>query len=310
MPEQKDVQKRIESIDGLVREIEKVSDPAVRSLASQLVQSLMDLHGSGFERMLEIVHSRGETGQEIIDEMGRDELVRSLLLLYGLHPLDLHSRVIEALEKSRPYLQSHGGNVELVRVSDAGAVTLRLEGSCHSCPSSAVTLQSTVEQAIYEAAPDVTAIIVEGAVQVQKIESPSQFVPLSVLQGGGNGNGHGSHPVSASVARDWTDVFGLDAIPPGILRKQDVGGQPVLFCKLNEDFYAYDVNCPGCGQPLEGGRIEDTILACPICLQRYDLVHAGRGVDISTLHLEPIPLLRENGHARVAILSQAQRSAV
>ena len=307
MSDQKEIQRRIESIEGLVREIEKVSDPAVRSLSKQLVQSLMDLHGAGLERMMEIVHGSGDAGQGIVDELGRDNLVRSLLLLYGLHPLDLQTRVVEALEKTRPYLKSHGGNVQLVRVSDSGAVTLRLEGSCHSCPSSAVTLQSTVEQAIYEAAPDVTAIIVEGA--IQESPSPATFVPLASLQGNGNGNGNGSHAEGAPTDKtDWEDVFGLDAIPPGTLRKQDVGGQPVLFCKLNEEFYAYGVTCPGCGQPLEGGPLENTILACPICQQRYDLVHAGRGIDVSTLHLEPVPLLKENGHAKVAVISRVQRS--
>jgi Fe-S cluster biogenesis protein NfuA/nitrite reductase/ring-hydroxylating ferredoxin subunit len=306
MSEQKEVQRRIESIEGLVHEIEKVSDPVVRSLSKQLVQSLMDLHGSGLERILEIVHGSGDGGTQIIDQMGRDDLVASLLLLYGLHPLDLQTRVLQALEKSRPYLRSHGGNVELVNVSESGAVTLRLEGSCHSCPSSAVTLQSTVEQAIYNAAPDITGIIVEGAIQEQ---APALgFVPLSSLQG--NGNGHSARQVSAAADQtEWEDVFGLDALTPGTLRKQDVGGQPVLFCKLNEDFYAYAETCPGCGQPLEGGRLENEILACPICLQRYDLVHAGRGLDISTLHLDPIPLLRENGRAKVAIISRVQRSA-
>ncbi len=306
MSEQKEVQRRIESIEGLVREIEKVSDPVVRSLSKQLIQSMMDLHGSGLERIMEIVHGRGEGGAQIIDQMGRDDLVASLLLLYGLHPLDLHTRVLQALEKSRPYLRSHGGNVELVNVSESGAVTLRLEGSCHSCPSSAVTLQSTVEQAIYNAAPDITGIIVEGAIQEQ---TPALgFVPLASLQG--NGNGHSAHQVSAAPDQtEWEDVFGLDALQPGMLQKQDVGGQPVLFCKLNEDFYAYAETCPGCGQPLEGGRLENEILACPICLQRYDLVHAGRGLDVSTLHLDPIPLLRENGRARVAIISRVQRSA-
>ena len=312
MSEQRETQARIESIEALVREMEKVSDPAARSLSQRLVQALMDLHGAGFERTLEIIHRAGETGQQMIDELGRDPLVRSLLLLYGLHPLDLQSRVLEALETTRPYLRSHGGNVEFVRLSDTGAVTLRLEGTCHSCPSSAVTLQSTVEQAIYEAAPDVTAIIVEGA--LQESASPGAFVPLEKL--GGNGNGH--HAINASAPAplhpaanhaDWEDVFDLDALPPGALRKQDVGGQPVLFCKLNDDYYAYGNACPGCGQPLEGGQIENDILACPICLQRYDLVHAGRGVDISTLHLEPIPLLKENGRARIAIVSRVERSA-
>jgi hypothetical protein len=60
MPELKEVQKRIESIEGLIREIEKVSDPSIASLSKQLVQALMDLHGSGIERMLEIAHRRGD----------------------------------------------------------------------------------------------------------------------------------------------------------------------------------------------------------------------------------------------------------
>ncbi|MGA8037062.1 MAG: NifU family protein [Candidatus Acidiferrales bacterium] len=315
MSDHKDVQRRIESIEGLVREMEKVSDPAVQSLSKQLVQSLMDLHGMGLERMLEITHQSGPGGQRIIDDMGRDDLVSSLLLLYGLHPLDLEARVMQALEKSRPYLKSHGGNVELMKVSEDGAVVLKLQGSCHSCPSSAVTLQSTVEQAIYDAAPDVTSIFVDGVVE-QKPKAAG-FIPVASLQTNGHGhaaatgNGHANRSsASAPLKTEWEDVFGLEALPPGILRAQDVGGEPVLFCQLNEQLYAYGMTCPGCGQPLEGGRLDDAILACPICQQKYDLIHAGRSVDISQLHLQPIPLLKENGRARVAVLSRAQRSAV
>lgn len=305
MSEEKEVQRRLESIEGLVREVEKVSDPAVRSLSNQLVQSLMDLHGSGFERMLEIVHSKGEAGQAIIDELGRDDVVKSLLLLYGLHPLDVRTRVVEALERTRPYLRSHGGNVQLMGVSDSGTVTLRLEGSCNSCPSSAVTLQSTVEQAIYDDAPDVTAIIVEGA--VRESQASASFVPLEKLQGNGGGNGSCSSS-AASHRTEWEDVFGLDTIPPGTLRQQEVGGNRVLFCKLNDDLYAYGPTCPGCDQPLETGRLENTILACPTCQQRFDLVHAGRGVDVPVLHLEPVPLLKEDGRARVAVIARFQGS--
>lgn len=186
MSEQKDVQGRIESIEGLVREIENVSDPATRSLARQLVQSLMDLHGSGIERMMEIVHRSGENGQQIVDELGRDGLVRSLLLLYGLHPLDLQARILEALDKSAPYLRSHGGNVELVNVSESGAVTIRLAESSHACPSSGLTLQSTVEQAIYEYAPDVTSIVIEGLAQERA--TGLGFVPIAALLTAGNGS--------------------------------------------------------------------------------------------------------------------------
>jgi Fe-S cluster biogenesis protein NfuA len=184
MSEQDEVQRRIASIEGLVREAERVSDPASRSLCRQLVQSLMDLHGAGLGRMLEIVHQTGEPGQQIIDEMGSDPLVRSLLLLYGLHPLDMETRVLQALEKVRPYLRSHGSEVELIGLTDAGVLTLRFEGSSHSCPSSAATLQSTVEQAVYDAVPDVASIVVDVAEE----SSPGAFVPLEALRGGARGS--------------------------------------------------------------------------------------------------------------------------
>jgi len=189
MAEREEARRRIESIERLIREMEKLPDPDVVSLCKQLVQSLMDLHGSGLERLLEIVHRSGDGGTQVIDELGRDELVSSLLLLYGLHPLDLRSRILQALEKSRPSLRLHGGDVELVDLSDTGSVTVRLEASGHSCRSSAATLQTTVEEAIYAAAPDVTAIVVEGG--AQEPATVVGFVPLASLQG--NGNGHVLH---------------------------------------------------------------------------------------------------------------------
>ena len=62
----------------------------------------------------------------------------------------------------RPFLAHHDGDVELLAVDpDAGAVVLRLLGSCDGCPSSAVTLQLAVERAIVEAAPEIVRIDVD-----------------------------------------------------------------------------------------------------------------------------------------------------
>jgi Fe-S cluster biogenesis protein NfuA/nitrite reductase/ring-hydroxylating ferredoxin subunit len=307
MPAQSNVQSQLQSIEALLQRIEKGNDPAMSAMAKDLVQRLMEFHGEGIERMLEIIHADAPGQSAIIDALGQDPLVRSLLLLYGLHPDGLEARLQQALEKTRPYLKSHGGNVSLISVDDAGAVTLRLEGSCHGCASSSATLKLAVEEAIYEVAPDVTAIHVEGAV-----DEPSRsvaFVPLSQLGGNGNGNGHESATERDVVG--WKDVFGLDAIPTGTLRTEEVGGREMLFCRLEETLYAYNNNCPGCGQPLSAGRLEGTVLACPICSQHYDVVRAGRGMDLESLHLEPVPLLRENGRVRVALpLAKAERSAV
>src|SRR5580704_421364 len=167
MPASSEVLSKLKSIEGLLQQVEKANDPALTATVKELVQLVMEFHGSGFERMLEITHETGPSGASIIDALGRDDLVRSLLLLHGLHPDNLETRVMQALEKTRPYLKSHGGNVNLVRVDDSGRVTLSLEGNCHGCPSSSATLKLAVEEAIYDAAPDVTAIIVQGSIQEQ-----------------------------------------------------------------------------------------------------------------------------------------------
>ena len=304
MPTSHEIQNRLKTIETLVQRIEQVKDAAVKATAKELVQSLMEFHGAGLERMLEIVHDSLESGPSVIETLGQDELVRSLLLLYGLHPDALETRVLQALEKTRPYLRSHGGNVNLVAVEHSGAVTLRLEGSCHGCPSSSATLKLAVEEAIYDAAPDVTAITVEGSIQEQPA---SGFVPLLSLDR--NGKGHATEAARAEVG--WEDVLGLDAIPAGVLRTEQIAGRDILFCRLDETLYAYNNTCPGCGQPLAGGGLKGAVLACPICSQHYDVVHAGRGVDLDTIHLEPVPLLRENGRVRVALpLSKAPGSGM
>ena len=161
MPASNEVDRQLKSIEALIRKVEEATDPALAATARELVQALMELHGSGLERMLGIVDQAGPDGASTIAAFGRDDLVRSLLLLYGLHPIVIETRVREALEKVRPYLHSHGGNVELLGIED-GVVHLRLQGNCHGCPSSAATLKQTIEEAIYEKAPDTAGIEVEG----------------------------------------------------------------------------------------------------------------------------------------------------
>jgi Fe-S cluster biogenesis protein NfuA/nitrite reductase/ring-hydroxylating ferredoxin subunit len=262
----------------------------------ELLQSLMELHGSCIERMMEITAEAGGAGQAIVERFTGDELVRGLLLLYGLHPVALEARVSQALDKVRPYLSSHGGNVELLGVED-GVVRLRLQGSCKSCPSSAMTLKLAIEEAIYEAAPDVAGIEAEGALeQAAAAATTSGFVPLEGLRGRDEtgqtpaGNRHG-----------WQEVSGLASLARGGLQAMEVAGRALLFCRLDETFYAYGNLCPGCGQTLQGAYLDATNIVCPACKQRYDCAGAGRGLDRPGLQLEPFPLLIEQGRAKVAL---------
>ncbi len=161
MSTNKELQQQIQRIGGLVQEIESIADPSVRASTKQLVQLLMEFHGAGLDRALEIVANTGEGGLRLIDELGRDPLVSSLLVLYGLHPHDVDTRARRAVEHVLPKVQRGGGEVEVLDISN-GVVRLRLSVSGHACGSTANTLKSMVEEAIYETAPDVGSIVIEG----------------------------------------------------------------------------------------------------------------------------------------------------
>ena len=280
----------MQQVEGLIRKIENLPDAEARASAVELVQALMDFHGAGLDRLMEIVAEAGDAGYAIFDNFARDSLVGSLLLLYGLHPTPLETRVMQALEKVRPYLDSHGGNVELLGIADE-VVRLRLQGSCKSCPSSSMTLKLAIEEAIYEAAPDVRAIEAEG---VAEQAAPTGFVQI----GKSNGNGGAQSPTSG---QGWEEVSDVHLLAHSSVRMMDVRGRSVLFCRLGESLYAYGNTCPGCGKPLQDARLEMTNLICPACGQRYDVIRAGRGLDQPDLHLDPFPLLIEHGRAKLAL---------
>src|SRR6185295_380149 len=74
MAEEKELQQQIQRIEELVGKIETLPDPAARAGARELVQSLMDFHGTGIERMLEMIAETGTSGIEIMDMLAGDRL--------------------------------------------------------------------------------------------------------------------------------------------------------------------------------------------------------------------------------------------
>jgi len=161
MTKQDEFQQRAKSIETLVSKLEQAADPAIRSTAKDLLQAVMELHGSGIERALEIVHEAGEPGTEIIDRLGQDELVRGLLLLYGLHPLDMQSRVVQALQSANAFLRSQGASAELESIDETGAVRVHFQVKSGGCGSGAASVKARIEAELQNAAPDASLIVVE-----------------------------------------------------------------------------------------------------------------------------------------------------
>ena len=173
-----DFQERISRIESLVHQLDASADPACRATATELVQSVMDLHGAGLERLLEIVaEAEGERGAALIDRFGRDPLVSSLLVLYGIHPEDLETRVRRGVDHLSSFLHSNGASVEVLAVEE-GTVRLRVDKTSPSRAFTAASVRTALEETISEFAPDTVNLIIEG---VEPQNAASGFVPLHVL---------------------------------------------------------------------------------------------------------------------------------
>jgi Fe-S cluster biogenesis protein NfuA/nitrite reductase/ring-hydroxylating ferredoxin subunit len=270
-----------------------------RERAEELVRLVVDLYGAGLERLLVILHDAGRLDGDLLDRLAADELVSGLLAVHGLHPDDVGTRVQRALDGVRPYLGSHGGDVDFLGVTEDGAVRLRMLGSCDGCPSSTVTLTLAVETAIRAAAPEVTGI------EVAEPPSAGSVIPVDALRVRLVGDG----PAGAR----WTTVDGLGDLVPGQLGVFSVDGVRVVGARVGTELYAYRDCCPRCGGSLAdgllerrlGGRAGDAVLCCPACGAHYDVRRAGRGLDGTDDHLEPVPLLVTDGVVSLAVAAGA-----
>lgn len=171
-------QEQIRQLGKLVAQFDELPSGSAKTAGRELVQLLMDVHGAGLERMMEVVSASGSTAPEVIHKLGQDPVVGGLLLLYSLHPEDLETRVRKAVERLRPHLRKLACSVELEAIHE-GAVQVRLTSSGHSCGTTSQDLRSIVEDGVYEFAPDVASLKILG------LEEPmaAGFVTLESLIG-------------------------------------------------------------------------------------------------------------------------------
>jgi Fe-S cluster biogenesis protein NfuA/nitrite reductase/ring-hydroxylating ferredoxin subunit len=293
-----DVGDRVARVEALLEQIESLPDRVAREAAMEMVQALLDLYGEGLARTIEPLDA--ETRRAVAD----DELVAHLLLLHDLHPVPVEARVHEALQEVRPYLDSHGGGVELVGVED-GVVRLRMFGSCDGCPSSAMTLKLAIEDAIHKAAPDVVEVEAEGVSAPAAPAGPTllQLEVSDAVRDGREGPGSARTGAMASdPAEGWATAGGLPELSGGGTLVKPVSGDSVLFIAIEDTYYAYRPVCPGCSEELETAMLTGAELTCASCGQRFDIRRAGRCLDQPELYLEPVPLLVDDtGLVKVAL---------
>lgn len=167
--EDEEVRARVSRVNALLERIEALPDAETRAVAAETLQGLVELYGEALARMMEAGARHG--GEPLLRAWAEDELVSYLLLLHGLHPEDAETRARRALEAARGALQSRGHDAEWVGVVD-GVARLRVRGG--GCRSSAAELQQALEQAVLDAAPELTGAVCE--------EASTGFVALAALR--------------------------------------------------------------------------------------------------------------------------------
>ena len=289
------------------------SGTVVRERTEQLAAELTDLYGAALERMVSIV---AESAPELVGQFAADELVASLMLVHGLHPYGVERRIEDALDSVRPYLGSHGGDVTLLEVADSQVgpvVRLQFAGSCKSCPSSAVTLEFAVEDAVRAAAPEITSIEVVAAEPdsaASASSGSSGLISVDSLMSRVH--------TKDSAGAAWHPVPDIGDLGPGEVGGFLVAGVPILACRIGDNLYAYPDRCGRCHDSMAGAALHrpmgapigQAVLRCPRCHAHFDAVRAGAGLsgtaDASAqTHLDPIPLLLRDGVLSVAVLAEA-----
>lgn len=265
-----------EKVDSALEEVRKL-DAEAMAKAMALKAAIEEFHKDGLTQIVRALKS-DVRGKEILFELVDLPEVHALFAMHGLVRADLRTRVARVIEMVRPYMQSHGGDVELVEVTPE-KVLVRMSGACNGCSMSAQTLRNSVEEAIREHIPE--KLLVEQVAN----EPTAAFVPLGVLTGEGAG---------------WVDGPRVEELLPGKPFRLDVGEVSILLLRSEERIQAFRNECAHQGLPLDGGMVdcEANTIQCPWHGFRFDTV-SGECLNAPGAQLEPFPVRIEEGRIRV-----------
>ena len=272
----------------MVQGFEQHPSEQVRQQALEMLGLVDALHREGMNRVAELLWTGSPA---VLEKALHDPAINMLLQLYDLAPGEPEpiEQVEMALAQVRPYIESHGGAVDILEVVE-GIVHLRLSGACQGCAGSAMTLKRGIEAALQENFPGFKGIEVHEPVDLIQRKLPTNFIPLQQL---GAGQRTLNRPVFTTVAR-------AEALSPGTIMAVEVGTKRILLCKIGGEIYAYGNECPGSTLPLDEGVVNGVVLVCPWHNCAFD-ARTGRRVDNGTGRLQVLPVAVRDGEIQLAL---------
>lgn len=281
---QKSVELLSERIDEVLKEIRNMdfSDDQLKKIM-QLKDAIEAFHEDALRKLVKIVRTTDE-GKELMLRAVEEPSVYAMLLFHGIIKQSLYTRVIAVMEEIRPYLNSHGGDIELEKIED-NIVYVRLQGACSGCSLSAVTLKNGVEEAIKTRIPEI-----EHVRMVNEI-SPG-FMPLNKKVD--------EDDLLDSGWREGPNIENLKDNKPYYVTIDETD---VLLIIIDHKILAYRNRCPHRGTPFTQEEVEQVnhmLLIGNSDSLRFDLTN-GECITVPHIQLEPFPVRLENKHVWIRV---------
>jgi Fe-S cluster biogenesis protein NfuA/nitrite reductase/ring-hydroxylating ferredoxin subunit len=254
--------------------------------------------------LLELVDAIHRPGLELIAAGDNEHpIARALLAMYDLAPVEERIEVEEALDEIRPYIESHGGELELLDVQD-GVVHVRMSGACHGCAGSAMTLRRGIEEKLRERYAGFREIVAHEPEAPGGSNGGGQSRLLQIE--GANGSANGQLLQIEGLRRPvFEEVGALADLAPGRINVAEVGGVSIAILNIDGEPYAFKNGCPldvDRPMPLDGARVADKVIVCPWHNCAYD-ARSGRRVDDQpeAPALAVVPIAVRDGMLEVAV---------
>lgn len=287
-PEDRDVEQLAQALDDAFAAIDDLDDPTALNAAQAVRRALADAHRAALVHVVRRLRD-DPRGKELLFELVDDPAVRMVLLMHDIIRPDPMTLAANALEQVRPQLQSHGGDVELVRIEE-GTAYVRLSGACNGCSMSAVTMRNGVEQALKAEVPGIVGV------EVLPNEPGPTLIQLSEI------GIRSAEPEKGWVRSDSLDTFDLDSLRAVELQTADGGAATAIVVNVGGQLSAYVNECAHLGMPLDGAELDpsDGSLTCEWHGYCFDAL-SGECRTFPGVQLEPLPLRVEDGHVWIRV---------
>lgn len=263
-------------------------DESSRAVADEVKAAVEAVHRAGLVTIVRRMRA-DEAARAVLFELVDDPVVHMLLALHEIVRPDPVTHANRVLVAVRPQLQSHGGDVTLVRIED-GTAFVRLEGACNGCSMSSVTLRNLVEGALVEGVPSITGV------EVLPNEPSPTLIPLESLRIGPDPASEGWVKVGPAASLPNDDLTALS------LTSESGERAEIIVVNTGQRLSAYRNECAHEALPLDNAvlDIDNGTLTCPWHGFCYDAT-SGECLSAPGAQLEQVPLRVDSGEVWVRV---------